>query len=115
MGKTECILFGSVHKINKTSELNILCYNVKLTSTTSIKYLGVLIDQHLSDNQMYESVVKKVSSTLRFFYRNKRYLCEYVRKMLVNRLIQPGFDYASNLWYRSLTKTKPKKNTSVTK
>lgn len=109
LGKTECILFGSVHKINKTTELNILCNNVKLSSTTSIKYLGALIDQHLSGNQMYESVIKKISSTLRFFYRNKRYLCKDVRKMLVNSLIQPRFDYACNLWYRSLTKTKQKK------
>ena len=58
---------------------------------------------------MYNSVLQKVNSTIKYLYRNKRYFDFAVRKMLVNSLIQPRLDYAFNLWYRPLGKVRQHK------
>lgn len=55
---------------------------------------------------MFDYVLKKINGTFKFMYRNRNFLNFEVRKMLVNSLIQPRFDYACNTWYRCIGKTK---------
>ena len=55
---------------------------------------------------MFDYVIKKINGTIKFLYRNRSFMKTEVRKMLVNSLIQPWFDYACNLWYRPIGKTK---------
>ena len=50
---------------------------------------------------MATDVINKVSSRLRFLYRqNKIPLC----RLFCNAMIQPFFDYACNNWYPNLSK-----------
>jgi hypothetical protein len=44
LGKTESIVFGSKQKLRSHSKLNINCNDTAIEVSTSIKYLGVLID-----------------------------------------------------------------------
>ena len=106
MGKTECIVFGSKQKLKKARSLNIIVNNVTVEVTKCIKYLGAYIDENLSGNVMFDYIIKKINSTSKFLYRNKSFFNFDVRKMLVNSLIQPRFDYACQIWYRSIGKTK---------
>ena len=44
LGKTECILFGSKRKLKKVKDFKVACYDHKIEPTTSVKYLGLNID-----------------------------------------------------------------------
>ena len=102
-------MFGSKRRLSNVPELNISCNNVKLAVTTCVKYLGTYVDNCLSGTDMFDYVIKKINGTIKFLYRNKSFLDMDVRKMLVNSLIQPRFDYSCNLWYRPIGKTKQSK------
>ena len=49
VGKTECILFGSHARLKKASDFNIMYNGQTICSQDSINYLGVTIDQTLSN------------------------------------------------------------------
>ena len=105
LGKTESILFGSSKaSLNKVGNLEISCNGSEIKCTGSVKYLGAKLDQELSGNEMGLSVVKKVNKCLKFLYRNSEYCSSKERKMLCQSLCQPHFDYACNVWYRSMSK-----------
>ena len=67
LGKTESILFGSVRKLKKASKMKISCNNVEIEAKSSVKYLGVVLDQDLTGKTMGGNVVGKVNSVLKFF------------------------------------------------
>ena len=93
LGKTESILFGSRQKLRSQSFLNISCDGTPISSTSSVKYLGVTIDQNLSFTSLAESVIKKANARLKFLYRKKEFLSTDTRKLLVMSLIQCHFDF----------------------
>ena len=48
MGKTESILFGTKKELQSTSpQLNVTCGGTILSAKSTVKYLGVELDQHL--------------------------------------------------------------------
>ena len=49
LGKTECILFGSKKKLKKVNLFKIKSQNQEITSKPSVKYLGVDLEQALSE------------------------------------------------------------------
>jgi len=104
LGKTESILFGSKRKLKKHSKLNIVCNGSNIESKTSVKYLGVDLDQSLSGEVTGGKVIKKVNARLKFIYRKAKFLNEYCKKLLVSALIQCHMDYACASWYSGLTK-----------
>ena len=71
LGKTESILFGSKHKIKTNSALDITHDGTSIKSTTSVNYLGAIIDQTLSFDSMAQSIIKKANARLKFLYRKK--------------------------------------------
>lgn len=103
LGKTESILFGSKPRIRSQPSLDITCNGSSIESKTSVKYLGVTIDQCLSFESMARAIIKKSNARLKFLYRKQSFLNQYTRKLLVMSLIQCHFDYASSAWFNSLT------------
>ena len=71
LGKTASIVFGSKPKLKAQSSLNITCKTTSISSTTSVKYLGAVIDQHMSFNSMADSVIIQADARLKFLYRKK--------------------------------------------
>ena len=92
--KTESILFGSKIRLKKGSSLNISCNGTDIWSTSSVRYLGALLDNPMSCDEMVDSVIQKVNSRLKFLYRKRTVLNEHTKKRLVSSLIQCNFDYA---------------------
>ena len=109
LGKTETILFGSKPKIRSNPNLNVSCNEVNITSTSSVKYLGAIMDQCLSGESIATSVINKANSRLKFLYRKSKFLTMHTRKLLVMSLIQCHFDYACSSWYPGLTMLLKKK------
>jgi hypothetical protein len=102
LGKTESILFGSKPKLRSNSQLNVSCNDVSITPSSSVKYLGAVLDQFLSGKTIARSIITKANSRLKFLYRNSKFLTLHTRKLLVMSLIQCHFDYACSFWYPGL-------------
>ena len=51
----------------------------------------------------------KINGKLKFLYRKQNYLDRSLRRLLLNALIQPHFDYACTAWYLGLNKRLSKK------
>ena len=102
--KTKTILF-SPKNLSKSAEPLIVKRNdVTLKQYSSVEYLGCLLDNTLSGEDMAVKVLTKVNGRLRFLYRQGKYLNQRLRCMLCNTIIQPHFDYASSAWYPNLSK-----------
>ena len=63
VGKTECMLFGS-HRRLKGKEFLVKCGTAVVKRVTSVKYLGVILDQHLYFRDHATSIVKKATGKL---------------------------------------------------
>ena len=60
LGKTECILFGSRIKLRKVQNFRIECNGHSIQAQTSVKYLGVNLDNFLSGEAIANSIIHKV-------------------------------------------------------
>ena len=103
LGKTESILFGSKQRLKSQSILNVSCNGHTLGSNSSVKYLGATIDQNLTYDAMARSIIKKSNSRLKFLYRKREFLNYHTNRLLAMSLVQCHFDYASSVWFYSLT------------
>jgi len=72
--------------------------------TTSVKYLGATLDQTLSFTEMAQSLLKKANTRLKFVYRNKQYLTQHTKTLLVMSFMQCHYEYACSIWYKGLNK-----------
>ena len=84
---TECILFGSKRKLRKVKDFLIVCNDHTIDSTTSVKYLGLNIDNLLSGKIVVNSIISKVNARLNFLYRQSNNLSAKPRKNLCSALI----------------------------
>ena len=83
-------------------KLNITYNNINIKQHSSVSYLGCILNESLSGEQMALNVINTVNARLKFLYRNKNIITPYLRRLLRNALIQPNFDYASSAWYPNL-------------
>ena len=66
LGKTESVLFGSKQRLSKTEpSLNITCDGHSIVSKESVKYLGAILDQSLSFEDMVTFIIKKANGKLK--------------------------------------------------
>ena len=103
LGKTESILFGTRRRLNKHGTLNITYNNKLIKQKSHVKYLGCILDNVLSGNNMANHVLSKINGKLRFLYRKQNFFNKTTRRLICNALIQPHFDYACSSWYPLLT------------
>ena len=72
-------------------------------------YLGSVLDENLSGESMATKMLGKINGKLKFLYRKRNFLDSSLRRLLLNALIQPHFDYACSSWYPMLNKRLSKK------
>ena len=101
--KTKSILFASKWKVKKASKLEITYKSIAIKQHSKVTYLGCILDETLSGESMALNVINKISSKIKFLYRNERFLTPGLKRLLCNSLIQPHFDYACSSWYPYLT------------
>ena len=110
LGKTECVLpFDSRRKLRKVQNFGLECNGHSIQAQTSVKYLGVNLDNFLSGEAIANSTIHKFNSRLKFLYRQYSSLNENTRTSLCSALIQCHLDYSCSYWYASLDKTLKKK------
>ena len=107
--KTNSIIFGTKRRQQNTHQLNIHRGEVKIKQHTEVKYFGCNFDCYLSGETTALKVLYQINSRLKFLYRKQNVLNVLLKRLLCNPLIQPHFDYASQIWDPNLTKALSKK------
>lgn len=95
--KSQAIVVGRPRMLNRFN-INtlrpILFNNIPIPYSSSVKNLGLHIDNSLRWNVQVNDVSAKVTRTLRLLYRHKNFLPRETKVLLVQALILPVFDYA---------------------
>ena len=103
MGKTECLLFGTAGKLKRAGHLNITCEGEPIKRVSSIKYLGVELDEHMNGEAHGKKLIGKCAGRISFLYRYSSLLDQRTRAILCSALIQPYMDYCCSSWYSALS------------
>lgn len=80
-------------------DVNIKMYGTRLEIVQEIKYLGFIIDNHLTFKSHFEYIRGKISRKLFFFSRIAQHLSMNSRITVYNAIIQPHFEYCPSLLY----------------
>lgn len=99
MSKTEYVIYGSHQRLKREDSISLSCNGSSLTKSESFKYLGVVIDQHLSFNNHIEHVVNKVSRKLGVLRRLRIFIPMAAAERLYKTMILPIFDYCDVAWH----------------
>ena len=62
--KCESIIFGSKRKIKQCENFAVTCFGTPVRRVSSVKYLGVMLDENLDGEAHACGIIKKVSSRL---------------------------------------------------
>ena len=100
--KAHCILIGSRNKIRALNQSNTTMPSIcigddKVSPITSIKYLGVQVDQYLNWEE-HLLTTKKVPRGIGMLRLAKRYLPLETVQMIYRSLIEPYFRYCCPIW-----------------
>jgi hypothetical protein len=101
--KTEFIMFGPPRKLKKLKNVTFEYQGYKIISKNSVKYLGLILNNHLDGKEIVNSIIKKVNSKIHFMYRQAKYLDLHTKKILCTSLIAPLFDYSLTSYYCGLS------------
>ena len=93
MSKTEYVIYGSHQRLKREDSISLSCNGSSLTKSESFKYLGVVIDEHLSLNSHTEHVIKKVSRKLGVFRLLRISTPMAAAERYYKTMILPIFDY----------------------
>ena len=101
--KTYCILIGSQNKMRalnqwKTTMPSIYVGDDKVSPITSIKYLGVQVDEYLNWEEHVLTVTKKVSRGIGVLRLAKRYLPLETVQIMYRSLIEPYLRFCCLAW-----------------
>ena len=76
----------------------IVVLDQRIHASTSIKILGVVIDQHLTFAKHVENLISKCIGKIKFLWRNARAISQHCKKLLCNALIFPHMQYCDVIW-----------------
>ena len=74
---------------------DVIIQNVPINRVTHLKYLGVVIDQHLDWAKHIECIGKKISKDIYLMKRIRPYITQQTALIFYKAVIQSRFDYCS--------------------
>jgi hypothetical protein len=96
--KTETIFFGNHSQLNKVDGKTINYMGIPLKRSEKVKYLGVIFDQKMQ----WESHIKDINNKILLKYSKIRTIAScltpHTKKLLINALVMPYFNYCSSAW-----------------
>lgn len=98
LDKTNYILFRSHRKISFTNENNLYIDGHSIKQETSTKFLGVVLDQHLSWKDHIKAISSKIAKNIGIIKRASSLLPPHVRLTLYYTLIYPYLTYCNIIW-----------------
>ena len=95
--KSDFILFGTKHNINKINIPSIRIGSANITHSLTCRYLGVIFDSQLTFNDHISSISKSVRFHLHNLGFIRRYLNRTATEQLVHALISFRLDFCNSL------------------
>ena len=95
--KTKVMVFGTKRKV-KNHVLKIAHEEEYLENVTSIKYLGVTLEQSLNWSLHVSNTISKINRAIACIRRIKSFLTEKILAQLYFSFILPHIDYCSVVW-----------------
>ena len=105
INKSEFMIIGSRVKLKNFQDVQLVLEQDSLENVTEFKYLGIIINQHLTWHDHVEMLHSKVAQRLGVLKRVRHLLPVYARKLYVMTMIVPLLDYASVVWSDKNNKT----------
>ncbi len=96
-------------KTRNTEDFEVKYKDTAIKYVSEVKYLGIKIDKTLSGEGTLDTVVKKCTGTVKFFYRQAGCLPKAVKRTLCQSLVQCHLDHAVSSWYDALTQKAKRK------
>jgi hypothetical protein len=96
--KTEIMLFLSKHNMKHLKEVSVKVGNSEITSSTSVRNLGVMFDCTLSMEQQVNNICRSAFCQLRNISHIRKYLTMETTKTLMNGLVLSRLDYCNSLF-----------------
>ena len=97
--KTEFSLIGSRQKLNTSSNpLKLSIDNVAIEHVSSVKSLGIFIDENLRWQTHIDKLSKKVASGIGAIKRIRPFVRPPILHYIYNALIRSHFDYCNPVW-----------------
>ena len=85
--KTKSILFGTKRQLKHQRDLNLKYGYIEIKQHSRVTYLGCILDNILSGEQMAAKVSNTINNRLKFLYRKQKFLSLSLRCLLCNVLI----------------------------
>ena len=96
--KCECLLVGSRKRIKDAVVPDVIIGKEKIQRVKCVKYLGIMIDEHLDWSTQVETLSKKVVKDIYLLRRIRQFIGQKVALMFYKSIIQPKFDYCDTVW-----------------
>ena len=104
--KTNYIIFRSRQKYVDLDKIDIVLNGQKIKRVTNTKFLGIIIDEHLSWDKHIEQIGSKISKNIGIISQLKNTLPERILLMLYNILVLPYLNYCPMIWVHENNNTK---------
>ena len=95
--KTHFMVFRKSRRKIELKE-DVIIDNVKIDFVTQTKFLGVILDQHLTFESHVQNTKGKIARGIGILYKAKNYLKESSMKTLYYAFIYPYFTYCITVW-----------------
>ena len=96
--KSKFMVNGGRDKLSQFNDIALVANNDQLENVTKFKYLGVIINQHLTWHDHIEQLQSKIAKKLGVLKRIKHLLPVYARRIYVSTMVIPILEYASIVW-----------------
>ena len=91
--KTKYVIFGTKQQLTTKPDLNLYVGQDKIDRVESMKYLGVILDDHLSFDEHIKYIINKSSKKLGVLQRSREFLNKSTKILLYKSLVLPHLDY----------------------
>lgn len=71
------MLIHDSRKLYVTNHCDIEINGIRLEEVTELRYLGIIMDNHLQFNSYADYIVKKMAKKVNFLYRLNKYVSSY--------------------------------------
>ena len=83
-------------------DFDVKCGDTIVQRVTSVRYLGVILDETLNFREHATDILKKATGKLRFLYRSADSLRFGHRRLLCSSLVSSGLEYCCSAWFPGL-------------
>ena len=98
VNKTKYVVFGSRHQLQDKPDLNLNISGQKIERVSTMKYLGVLLDDLLNFEEHIEYVVNKSTKKLGILRKSREFLPRKTSILLYKSLVLPHIDYCDLIY-----------------